>query len=68
MPFYLLMLFTPIFTEAKIATAVLLSRGISFYVLVVVAAVVVMGIQIVGIFRGDQSREVEEPEEEADLL
>ena len=63
-----LMLFTPIFTEAKIATAVLLSRGISFYVLVVVAAVVVMGIQIAGIFRGDQSREVEEPEEEADLL
>ena len=64
-----LMLFTPIFTEAKITTAVLLSRGISFYVLVVVAAIAVMGIQIAGIFRRDPAAEsITSSEEEEDGL
>ena len=39
------MLFTPIFTEGKITTAVLLSRGISFYILVFIAGMVVIGVQ-----------------------
>ena len=46
-----LTLFTPIFLEQNITTALLLSRGISFYVMVIVAGVVVCGIQLVGIFR-----------------
>ena len=46
-----LMLFTPIFTEANVTTAVLLSRGISFYLMVIVAGIALMGISIAGIVR-----------------
>lgn len=64
-----LMLFTPIFTEARITTAVMLSRGISFYVLVVVAALFVMGVQVASIFRRDSANVPEETaNEEEDLL
>ena len=54
-----LMLFTPIFTEAGITTAVLLSRGISFYLLLMVSGIVVIGIQIFGIVKGNKSQKTE---------
>ena len=49
-----LMLFTPIFGQGNITTAVLLSRGISFYILVVVAGVVVMGCQFANIVKSNK--------------
>ena len=48
-------LFTPIFLEQNITTAVLLSRGISFYVVVIVAGLVVCGIQLADIIRNNIS-------------
>ena len=46
-----LMMFTPIFLEANITSAVLLSRGISFYLLVVIAGLVIIGLQVAKIFK-----------------
>lgn len=57
-----LMLFTPIFLEQNVTTAVLLSRGISFYVVVVVAAIVIMGIQVAKIVRTNKKSKEQEIE------
>ena len=49
-----LMLFAPIFTEANVTTAVLLSRGISFYLLLIVAALFVCACRVISIFKGKE--------------
>lgn len=59
-----LMLFTPIFHQENVTTAVLLSRGISFYLLVVVAGVVVMGCQVANIVKTNRKSKSEKGGEE----
>lgn len=49
-----LMLFAPIFTEAKVTTAVLLSRGISFYLVLIVSALFIFGYRLYSIVKGNK--------------
>jgi len=55
-----LMLFAPIFTEGKIATAVLLSRGFSFYLLLIAAGLYICIYQLIGIVRTGKNIKAEE--------